>query len=87
MLIPLHVRCIMVELLILEDEGTVLVYYPTLPFCLLNHPDTTISVFVKPTFIFCLIIFICLLSGIVLLASDSTCKLLLYEKVIQFYIF
>ena len=56
MLIPLHVRCIMVELLILEDEGTVLVYYPTLPFCLLNHPDTTISVFVKPTFIFCLII-------------------------------
>lgn len=35
---------------------------------------------------FCLIIFICLLNGIMLLTSDSTCKLLLYEKVIQFYI-
>lgn len=56
MLIPLHVRCIMVALLILEDEGTILVYYPTLPFCLLSHPNTTISMFVKPTFIFCLMI-------------------------------
>ena len=56
MLIPLHARCITVGLLILKDEGTIRFHYPTLPFCLLNHPNITISMFVKPKFIFCLII-------------------------------
>ena len=52
MLKPRHVRCITVGLVILEDEGTMLFCYPTLPF---NHPNITILMFVKPTFIFFLI--------------------------------
>ena len=56
MLIPLCVRCITVGLLILEDKVPYSSIIPPSPSACSNHPNITISMFVKPTFIFCLII-------------------------------